>query len=393
MKKLLILNGGYSEIPLITAAKSEGYYVIVIGNNENAPGNLLADEYCRIDYSDKEAVCKIATEKMVEGIVSACNDRAYESKVYSMAKLRMATHDSMQVVNQLHNKNEFRNLEQLLGIPTPAYTEVHSSNELNAMDNISYPILVKPINMDGGRSVAKCWGEDELRNTYCSFRIAHPNTGYVVEEFLEGTNHGFTTLIKNQKVIFFMADIEYHSYYDYAVSAVSVPSMLDKDTEHEMVRQIEVISSSLNLSDGLMHAQFILTERGPYILEICRRPPGDLYIEFVKYVTGIDYPLAIVSSEIGDMKIRFLHKPKENVIARQVLICQEKGRIKKIKYSLEFERHIKEKYEYYDKERTLNGEMYKCGVVFLETETHTEMYELLTNIKEHISFDMIQGEN
>lgn len=45
MEKILILNGGYSEVPLIRAARAQGFYVLVTGKNENAVGNRLADQY------------------------------------------------------------------------------------------------------------------------------------------------------------------------------------------------------------------------------------------------------------------------------------------------------------------------------------------------------------
>lgn len=45
MKKLLILNGSFSEITLIQAAKKLGYYVITSGNNPQLIGHQYADGY------------------------------------------------------------------------------------------------------------------------------------------------------------------------------------------------------------------------------------------------------------------------------------------------------------------------------------------------------------
>ena len=50
MKKLLILNGSFSEITLIQAAKKLGYYVITSGNNPQLIGHQYADEYIPADY-------------------------------------------------------------------------------------------------------------------------------------------------------------------------------------------------------------------------------------------------------------------------------------------------------------------------------------------------------
>ena len=53
-KRLLILNGSHSDIPLIKAGKELGFYVITTGNNKNLIGNKYADEYHPEDFSDKD---------------------------------------------------------------------------------------------------------------------------------------------------------------------------------------------------------------------------------------------------------------------------------------------------------------------------------------------------
>ena len=45
--------------------------------------------------------------------------------------------------------------------------------------------------------------------------------------------------------------------------------------------------------------QFILRDGEPVIIEICRRAPGDLYIELVKHATGVEYAHWIVRASAG----------------------------------------------------------------------------------------------
>ena len=56
MKKVLILNGSFCEVPIIKKAKELGYYVVTTGNMPNLVGHQYADEYIPADYSDKEAI-------------------------------------------------------------------------------------------------------------------------------------------------------------------------------------------------------------------------------------------------------------------------------------------------------------------------------------------------
>ena len=52
--------------------------------------------------------------------------------------------------------------------------------------------------------------------------------------------------------------------------------------------------------DGLLHLQFIVDENDDFFfIDVCRRAPGDLYIQFVEEATGINYPEMIVRYESG----------------------------------------------------------------------------------------------
>ena len=50
MKKVLILNGSFCEVPIIKKAKELGYYVVTTGNMPNLVGHQYADEYIPADY-------------------------------------------------------------------------------------------------------------------------------------------------------------------------------------------------------------------------------------------------------------------------------------------------------------------------------------------------------
>ena len=71
MKRLMILGGGPNQIPLIEAAKKNGYYVVLCDYSETAPGVVLADELCLVSIMDKEGVlnpeAKVPVTVSVEG--------------------------------------------------------------------------------------------------------------------------------------------------------------------------------------------------------------------------------------------------------------------------------------------------------------------------------------
>ena len=58
--KLLVVGGGYAEIPLVLSAKKLGYHVITSGNRPAELGHRYSDEYQCADFSDPEAILYLA---------------------------------------------------------------------------------------------------------------------------------------------------------------------------------------------------------------------------------------------------------------------------------------------------------------------------------------------
>jgi hypothetical protein len=73
-KKLLLLNGSHSDIPLINSAKSLGFYVITSGNNPKLIGHSYSDERCYADFSQPEAILEIARKLKIDAVCSCSND-------------------------------------------------------------------------------------------------------------------------------------------------------------------------------------------------------------------------------------------------------------------------------------------------------------------------------
>ncbi|NIV10430.1 MAG: phosphoribosylglycinamide synthetase, partial [Aliifodinibius sp.] len=73
----------------------------------------------------------------------------------------------------------------------------------------------------------------------------------------------------------------------YLVSAASTPGIVPENAVKDLCRQSEKIAALLSLGTGIFHIQFILKENKPYVIEICRRAPGDLYVSLVKHATGV----------------------------------------------------------------------------------------------------------
>ncbi|MBR3852030.1 MAG: ATP-grasp domain-containing protein [Fibrobacter sp.] len=386
-KKLLLLGGSHAEIPLIQAAQSLGWYVITTGNNRDGLGHPYADKNVFADFSDKEAMFALAKAEGVQAVCSGCNDFALLSTAYVCEKLGLPGHDSYATSLEIHHKDKYRALATKLGIPTPrAITVAVSGTDFarekyvdfdSAIAQLTFPIIVKPVDLTGGKGIHRAANPEEARIAYKDACSRTRQDHVVVEEFVQGTNHGFSAMLVKGKVAFAFADNEQYYINKYLVSGANTPSTSCSATLAMLRDYSERIAGELSLVDGILHIQYIEKPDGtPVIIEICRRPPGDLYIKFVKYATGVDYPKTIVMAETGEDISGIADVPTQGYWLRHCIMSDREGTVRDVTFAPEVQGNIVEKFLWHKPGEAINDILtYKAGIVFFKFDSLEEMVD------------------
>jgi biotin carboxylase len=375
-KKMLLLGGGHAEIPLIQAAQSLGWYVITTGNAREGLGHPYADKNVFADFSDKDAMLELAKSEGVQAVCSGCNDFALLSTVYVCEKLGLPGHDSYATSLEIHHKDKYRALATRLGIPTPRALVVRSAADFEtAIAQLTFPIIVKPVDLTGGKGIHRASNADEAREAYKDACSRTCQDHIVVEEFVQGTNHGFSAMLVKGKVAFAFADNEQYYINKYMVSGANTPGTSGSETLAKLRDYSERIARELNLVDGILHIQYIERPDGtPVIIEICRRAPGDLYIKFVKYATGIDYPRFIVMAETGEDISGIEDVPTQGFWLRHCLMAEREGTVRDVTFAPEIQGNIVEKFLWYKSGEEITDKLtHKAGIVFFRFSSLAEM--------------------
>lgn len=378
MKNTVLITGGsHAEIPLIDALHSLGYFVISTGMNTDGLGHRQADLYIPADYSDKDVVLNLARENKVKGIISGCNDFAYLSTSYACQVLGIGGHDNFQTSEQIHHKNIFRSVLKRNNLSFPNFKLCSTKEDIDkAKITLKLPLLVKPTDLTGGKGVAICYDWEQVFGQFDVARAVTRQPFVLLEEMVEGTNHGVSALLKQKKVCFSFFDNEEYYLNPYLVSGAYSPSDLTEGTKKEIIRQIEVIADDLQLCDGLFHCQCIVNASGiPYLIDPCRRAPGDLYIKLVSYATGINYPLAIVKGELGlSFEEELSYQKTNRNIARECLMTDRNGVIKTIQIADGYKDHIFDQMLWGKRGDLIDDYLkYKAGIMFFEYPTFEEL--------------------
>ena len=383
--KLLLLGGGHAEIPLIQAAQALGWYVITTGNDRSGLGHPYANKNVFADFSDKEAMLELARAEGVQAVCSGCNDFALLSTAYVCEKLGLPGHDSYAMSLEIHHKDKYRALAARLDIPTPRALVVRNAADFEtAISQLTFPIIVKPVDLTGGKGIHRAANADEAREAYRDACSRTREDHVVVEEFVTGTNHGFSAMLVKGKVAFAFADNEQYFINKYLVSGANSPSTTPSTGLAKLRDYSERIARELNLVDGILHIQYIEKNDGtPVIIEICRRPPGDLYIKFVQYATGIDYPKFIIMAETGEDISGIADVPTQGYWLRHCVMADREagengcsGIVRDVTFAPEIQENIVEKFLWYKSGDVITDKLlYKAGIVFFRFDTLAEMQD------------------
>lgn len=298
MKKMLFVNGSYNEIPLIRAAHELGMYVITSGNDRNGAGHAYADKYVPCDYSDKDAILQIASSEQVDAICSCGNDLGAISASYACEKLGLPGHDTYQNTRFFHEKDQFKQLCEKLKLNTPksrAFSNIEEA--IKFLADADFPLMIKPSDLGGGKGITVVRSrEDAISAIEKAYELSKIKK-ILVEEYVEGTQHGFTCFIKAGKVRFAYMTDDY-SYLNPYMVWLAIPHD-EPEIYARIVIDVEKMATELQMVDGMLTIQYLKKDGKPYYIETMRRCLGNMHYKCISWDYGVDIYKLFIANEAG----------------------------------------------------------------------------------------------
>lgn len=386
--KVMIMQAGFNELGVINSLHKEGHEVIAIGNQPGLVGQQYAEEYICQDYSKKEEVLALAREKKIDCICACCNDTAVLTSVYVAEEMNLMKYDSLESAKIIANKNLFKKFAMENGVLTVAAHDfdcVEKAKEYISGD-ISYPIIIKPVDLSGGKGVRRCDcisdAQEAIEN---AFELSREKK-IVVEPFIEGTQHGFCTFLRNRKVVACCSNDELSVVNPYRVEMDLFPAKNIDKYEEILISQVELIAEKLQLVDGIFHLQYIESCGKIYIIEAMRRIIGNMYSVPASKVNDFDWDYWEAKALIGSNCEGVPKRMETNgYFAYRAIIAPRNGVIKEIKINKEMEPYIFQKIILEKPGSVI--ENYKAstiGIVFMQFNSREEMQKIMIEQYEKI---------
>lgn len=349
MKKLLILGGDHFAVPVVKAAKEQGYYVITCDYLPDNVAHKYSDEFANFSTTDKEGILAYAREKKIDGVVTF-TDSGVVTTAYIQHHLGLPQIGPLESVEILQNKARFRQFLTDNGFVVPKAKGFSKKEDaLASKEFFTLPVIVKPVDAAGSKGVTKVSKWDELESAI-DWAIQFSFSGdFIIESFIEkkgcsSDSDSFSVDGQFKFMSFSAQRFDEQAAGEYTPAAYSWPSTLGKEAEEELSKELQRLVSLLGMRTTVYNVETRVGIDGkPYIMEISPRGGGNRLSEMMRYATGVDMITGAVRAAVGDPVFDIEQKPLNGCWAEIIVHADKTGILDRIEVDQEYEPYVIEK--------------------------------------------------
>lgn len=329
-KKVLILGANPETVSLILKAKDMGLYTIVTDNNPNAYAKKYADKAYNIDAVDIDGLVSLAQSEHVDGVLVGVAESLLPAYCDVCERLRMPCYSTKDKFNIMINKDYFKMKCREYGVPT---IEEFS---LEKIDQIKYPVIVKPVDSCSSKGITVCHNSDELNNGI-KYALKFSNSKkYLIEKYMTGDEVISYYVMQDGEPIFVaMCDRYTYKAQDDKVqlpTAYIYPSRYIDSYIKNTDSHVKEMIKRLGLKNGSIFFQAFVDENGIVrIYEPGYRLNGAQEHIIVSKVSGIDakelYINFALTGRVAESDLSELAEPQPNKISCKLSPLVRVGKI------------------------------------------------------------------
>jgi carbamoyl-phosphate synthase large subunit len=195
---------------------------------------------------------------------------------------------SAQAIDRAEDRKLFQQLLLKLGLKQPPNDTVRSVEQaLEVAHRITYPVLVRPSYVLGGRAMQIVADDAGLVNFMNWAVEASPEHPILIDKFLEDAIEVDVDAICDGQITVIggiMEHIEEAGIHSGDSACVLPPYSLSREIQEEIKRQTRALAAELGVI-GLMNIQFAVKDGQVYVLEV--NPRASRTVPFVSKATGV----------------------------------------------------------------------------------------------------------
>lgn len=284
---IMILGGGIMQLPAIRIARARGWRVIVAAKEISSEAAELTDHVEYVDLRSTSQIVRVARKYRqkygLDGVFTAGTD--FSTTVARIAEEMGLPGISFETAFAATNKGRMRAVFAEHGLPSPRFCEITSLKDCReAAANLSFPVVVKPVDNMGARGVRRVDIKEELA-AGAEEAMEHSAAGAViVEEYLQGDELSLDAVVYNGKIaVCGIADRKIRFAPYFVEMGHTIPTAIDEQLADQVISLFKRGIKALGIGLGAAKGDIKLTPEGPVIGEIAARLSGG-------YMSGWTYP-------------------------------------------------------------------------------------------------------
>ncbi|KUN29518.1 hypothetical protein AQJ23_01765 [Streptomyces antibioticus] len=210
----------------------------------------------------------------------------------------------------LRDKVRLREVSGAGGVRNPRWREVHGPADIVEFAGDG-PVVVKPANRQASVGVqlldsvdaataAQAWERTSSAAEYEQVPDRQLAWRFLAEERLQGPEYSVEALVQRGDIIFENITAKTVIPGPYPVELGHLlPAPLDRDTQTAFETAMRALVAATGFQTGILHAEWILTESGPALVECAGRCPGDYLIDLVDLAYGTRIRLTLIDLLAG----------------------------------------------------------------------------------------------
>ena len=323
MKKILIIGASNLQVPGILKAREMGFETAVVDFNPKAMGVKYADAYYNVSTIDQNGVYEAAKDFGADGIMTLATDMPMRSLAYACDKLGLVGIDYDTAVRAT-DKGEMIKAFDKHDVAHPMYLILENGKSIDSIvDKIVYPLIIKPTDNSGSRGVVLVHNKEELYDAIAYSTEESREGNIILEEYMVGPEVSVEVIVLDgEPHILQITDKLTTGAPHFVEMGHSQPSRLSEDVQNEIKILAGKACKAVGIVNGPAHAEIIVTENGPKMVEIGARMGGDsITTHLVPLSTGVDMTKATIEIACGEKPdvnskfkkasaIRFLNVPE-----------------------------------------------------------------------------------
>lgn len=299
-KKLLILGGTSISREIVYAAHEIGLDVYVTDYLENSPCKAIAEKSFMVSCTDVDAVCQLIKQEGIDGVIMGYADVLMSSYVKICQKAGLPCYANMHAIEMTADKDNFKNLCRRFDIPVvDEYTKDYVEN-----NEVTYPIIVKPVDNSGARGIYICHNKSEFDVYYQESLKYSPSKHVLIERFMTGREATiFYYLHKGEIYLLGVSDRHMLKFSEQLLQlpiGYTFPSINQDIFMKEQNENIKNMFRSLDMKEGMVFMQSF-NENGKYIIyEMGYRLTGSIEQHLMEKSHNFNHLKEILNYAVGN---------------------------------------------------------------------------------------------